>query len=56
MLIRNYDNSKDKDEVIKLWNKVFAYDFAHNDPLTSINRKLAVNDNLFFIVESDKKN
>ena len=56
MQIRNYDNSKDKDQVIKLWNKVFPIYSPHNDPLTSINRKLAVDDNLFFVAESSEKN
>lgn len=55
MLIRNYDNIKDKKEVIKLWNKVFPITVPHNDPLTSINRKLAINDNLFFVAESKEK-
>jgi ribosomal protein S18 acetylase RimI-like enzyme len=55
MQIRNYDNNSDKDQVIELWNKVFPITSPHHDPLTSINRKLAVNDNLFFIAESDDK-
>ncbi len=54
MLIRNYNN-KDKEEVIKLWNKVFPKTSPHHDPLTSINKKLAVNDNLFFVAESNNK-
>lgn len=54
MLIRNYNN-KDRDEVIKLWNEVFPITSPHNDPLTSIDRKLAVNDNLFFVAESNDK-
>ena len=55
MRIRNYNNSTDKDQVIKLWNTVFPITSPHHDPLTSINRKLAVNDNLFFVAASDGK-
>ncbi len=55
MLVRNYDNSRDKEAVIELWKEIFGYDSAHNDPLTSINRKLKVDDNLFFVAESDEK-
>lgn len=55
MQIRNYDNSKDKDQVVKLWNKSFPIISPHHDPLISINRKLAVNDNLFFVAESAER-
>ena len=55
MQIRNYDNKKDKEQVIELWNNVFPITSPHNDPLSSINRKLAVEDNLFFVAESDEK-
>lgn len=55
MLIRNYDNDKDKEEVIELWKKVFTYNAPHNEPIASIRRKLKANDNLFFTAESDEK-
>ena len=55
MQIRIYDNDQDKERVIELWNKVFPITSPHNDPLTSINRKLSIKDNLFFIAESDEK-
>ena len=56
MQIRNYNNSTDKEQVIKLWNKVFPITSPHHDPLTSINKKLAVKDDLFFVAASDEKN
>ena len=55
MKIRTYNNKTDKAAVIELLGTVFTIDAPHNDPLTSIERKLKQNDNLLFIAESDDK-
>src|SRR5271157_2825088 len=55
MIIRLYNNDSDREAVIDLWKSVFNYDSPHNDPLTSINRKIKHNDDLFFVAESDAK-
>lgn len=36
-------------EVIALWNSAFAYETAHNRPSLAIDRKLEVQDGLFFV-------
>ncbi|VVN54236.1 Acetyltransferase YpeA [Pseudomonas fluorescens] len=41
-------------QVIELWQEAFGYDTAHNLPSLAIDKKLAVNDGLFFVA-TDKK-
>jgi ribosomal protein S18 acetylase RimI-like enzyme len=48
--VRQYDDTTDKTMVVELWQKVFGYETAHNDPNLTISKKLAVNDGLFFVV------
>ena len=36
-------------QVLELWETVFAYEEAHNRPGLAIDKKLAVNDQLFFV-------
>jgi ribosomal protein S18 acetylase RimI-like enzyme len=50
MNIRTYQDA-DRDDVIALWNDVFAYKTPHNDPAISIARKLTAADELFFVAE-----
>jgi ribosomal protein S18 acetylase RimI-like enzyme len=38
-----------RDQVVALWRSVFGYETAHNDPRLSIDRKVAVEDGLFFV-------
>lgn len=47
--IRLYDDTTDRSEVIQLWKSIFPLDSPHNDPLTSIRRKVNHNDGLFFV-------
>ncbi|MEM9367368.1 MAG: GNAT family acetyltransferase [Planctomycetota bacterium] len=39
----------DRFQVIELWNDVFECPTGHNDPASSLNRKVAVQDGLFFV-------
>lgn len=36
-------------QVVSLWDSVFGYKTAHNNPRLVINKKLAVDDQLFFV-------
>jgi hypothetical protein len=49
--IRIYNDKTDQEEVIQLWKTIFPLDSPHNDPLTSINRKINYKDDLFFVTE-----
>ncbi len=44
-----YADDAHRDEVIALWNTVFGYDAAHNQPAVAIDKKLEVDDDLFFV-------
>lgn len=50
MIIRKYE-SKDRDALIALWQRVFADDPPHNEPAKVIEAKLAVDD-LIFVAEA----
>jgi ribosomal protein S18 acetylase RimI-like enzyme len=47
--IAHYNDQSHRSQVIALWKKVFAYETAHNRPALVIDKKLAVNDDLFFV-------
>lgn len=47
--IKTYDNSRHRDQVISLWHKVFGYQAKHNAPGLVIDKKLEVDDGLFFV-------
>lgn len=51
--ITTYDNSKQRDQVIALWNKVFGYESNHNAPGLVIDKKLSFGDDLFFVALND---
>ncbi|CAN5250014.1 GNAT family acetyltransferase [soil metagenome] len=51
--IVQYDDSIHRQAVIDLWNEVFGYQAAHNNPVMTIDLKLAVDDGLFFVYELD---
>lgn len=51
MTIRTYKES-DHDAVIALWDDCFDYPAPHNNPESSIRRKTAMKDDLFFVAES----
>lgn len=44
-----YSDSLHRAQVIALWEQVFGYQSAHNQPALAIDKKLAVKDGLFFV-------
>lgn len=53
--IKTFDNKEHRDQVIDIWTSIFNYKDKRNDPSLVIDKKLAVNDNLFYIaLENDK--
>ena len=44
-----YNNRAHREPVISLWNSVFGYETAHNEPGLAIDNKLAIKDGLFFV-------
>jgi ribosomal protein S18 acetylase RimI-like enzyme len=42
-----------RDQVIALWEAVFGYETAHNDPSLAIDKKVAVQDGLLFVALAD---
>ena len=54
MQIRNFQTA-DRQQVVALWNDVFNNPTGRNEPHGAIDRKEAMNDNLFFVgLEEDK--
>jgi ribosomal protein S18 acetylase RimI-like enzyme len=51
--ITPYNDQHHRNQVMALWKKVFAYETAHNRPDLAIDKKLAVNDDLFFVALAD---
>ncbi|UII69535.1 GNAT family acetyltransferase [Pseudomonas sp. HN11] len=49
-----YRDRQHRAQVVALWQQAFGYDTAHNVPALAIDKKLAVNDGLFFVA-TDKK-
>ncbi len=49
-----FDNDRHRDAVIRLWARVFGYATPRNDPNLVIDRKLAVDDGLFFVAEDSE--
>jgi len=48
-VIANYSNEHHRTPVMALWETVFGYGTAHNTPSLAIDKKVAVNDGLFFV-------
>lgn len=44
------NNQAHRDQVITLWNAVFGYESAHDEPSLDIDKKVAADDRLFFVV------
>ncbi|WP_157119342.1 hypothetical protein [Azohydromonas lata] len=44
-----YQDAAHRQQVIDLWASVFGHAGGHNEPNLSIDKKLAVNDGLFFV-------
>ena len=53
VVVRAYQES-DRAQVVALWNKVFGYEGAYNDPDVSIRRKLSAQPDLLFVAEQDR--
>jgi ribosomal protein S18 acetylase RimI-like enzyme len=53
--ITNYQDVTHRSQVIALWETVFGYETAHNRPSLVIDKKLAINDDLFFVAISDNQ-
>jgi ribosomal protein S18 acetylase RimI-like enzyme len=51
--IAHYVDASHRQQVIQLWQAVFGYEDAHNAPGLAIDRKLAVDDGLFFVALVD---
>ena len=47
--ITAFVNTTHRRQVVALWEAIFGYETAHNQPSLSIDRKLAANDQLFFV-------
>ena len=53
--ITEFDNSKHREQVIDLWESVFAYTATHNSPGLAIDKKLEIKDGLFFVALKEEK-
>ena len=53
LTIRVYNDVTDNQSVVDLWRAVFGYEAAHNDPSLAIERKMAINDGMFFVAATD---
>ncbi len=51
--ITPYSDATHRSQVIALWKTVFGYDAPHNEPNLAIDKKLAINDQLFFVAVAD---
>ncbi len=51
--ISPFVNAIHRSQVIALWETVFGYEAAHNNPSLVIDKKVAVGDGLFFVAASD---
>ncbi|WEJ03751.1 GNAT family acetyltransferase [Pseudomonas sp. FJ2-5-13] len=49
-----YRDREHRAQVIELWQQAFGYETAHNLPSLAIDKKLAVNDGLFFVAADNK--
>ena len=51
--IDTYQDAPHRQQVIALWTDVFGRSTGHNDPALSIDKKVAVDDGLFFVALVD---
>jgi ribosomal protein S18 acetylase RimI-like enzyme len=52
--ITPYVDAVHRSQVVALWKSVFGYETAHNNPSLAIDKKLQVDDQLFFVAVADK--
>ena len=48
-VIEPFENARHRGAVIALWENVFAYETPHNRPALAIDKKLEIDDGLFFV-------
>lgn len=53
--LMHYDDQRHRSEVVEVLQTCFDYTTARNNPELSIEKKLAVNDDLFFVAVEDEK-
>ena len=53
MTIELFNNHRHRRQVVNLWKTVFAYQEPRNNPDLVIDKKLTINDNLFFVSIDD---
>jgi ribosomal protein S18 acetylase RimI-like enzyme len=51
--ITPFVNAVHRSQVVALWETVFGYEAAHNNPSLVIDKKVAIGDGLFFVAVSD---
>jgi len=49
IIITPFSNALHREQVIALWETVFGYEAAHNRPALVIDKKMEVDDGLFFV-------
>jgi ribosomal protein S18 acetylase RimI-like enzyme len=49
IIILPFSNAAHREQVIALWDTVFGYEAAHNRPALVIEKKVAIDDGLFFV-------
>lgn len=55
IVIIPFNNEEHRNQVIDIWSTIFRYSDKRNDPALIIDKKLAVDDNLFFIAVENNK-
>jgi ribosomal protein S18 acetylase RimI-like enzyme len=53
VIIKPFENLSHREQVIGLWETVFGYETAHNRPDPVIDKKIAVDDGLFFVATKE---
>ena len=48
-------NAAHRSQVVALWETVFGYEAAHNKPSLVVDKKVAVDDQLFFVAVADNE-
>ena len=54
VVIKRFENRSHRDQVIALWESVFGEPTAHNRPGLAIDKKIEINDDLFFVALIDE--
>jgi len=55
IIITPFSEAAHREHVIALWQTVFGYETAHNQPALVIDKKIAVGDQLFFVALSSNE-